>query len=247
MKILNHLFLICKLRYPSKLWLTDMQPRIFDVHADFFCGENVMGLQAKNEDGVVVSTPSFQLCLSYDYQVRKEMGRLINQGESLKVALDKALKDTTIRERFFTTPCALQVRSSFSATGSGNHWDPGAAPTGGRGKGRGAGNFDGGSDTGKGQGLSKRQRKEKGKGGKGGKSKGKYAKNLGAHTPDGREICFAYNGEGCSNRTCHRIHCCRKCFGEHPMGNCSAAGPTAAVPAAAGPAAAGAASASSGG
>ena len=73
MKILNHLFLICELRYPSKLWLAETQPRIFDIHADLFCGENEMGWQAKNEDGVVVSTPCFQRCLYYDAQVRKEL------------------------------------------------------------------------------------------------------------------------------------------------------------------------------
>mgnify|MGYP007004416050 CR=1 FL=1 len=238
MKILGHLFMLCKLRYPSKRWLSDMQTRIFDIHADFFCGENVMGLQAKNEDGVVVSTPSFQLCLSYDYQVRKEMGKLINQGETLKVALDKALKDTTIRERFFTTPCALQVRSAFPAPGSGNHWDP-AQTLGSRGKSRGAGGFDGNSATGKGQ-ASKKQKKGKGKGGKGGSSKG--GKGVSALSPDGREICYAFNSEGCQAKNCHRIHCCRRCFGKHPMTSCTAA--PAAAPS---PAAAGAAGASSGG
>ena len=41
-------------------------------------------------------------------------------------------------------------------------------------------------------------------------------------TPDGRQICFAFNNpsENCKGK-CGRVHCCRKCFGEHPMSACS--------------------------
>ena len=73
-----------------------------------------MGLQAKNEHGTVVATPGLALCLSYDYQLRKEMAKQINGGMSIKVALNKAVENTTLRERFFTTPCALQVRTGAS-------------------------------------------------------------------------------------------------------------------------------------
>ena len=197
-----------------------------------------MGLQAKNEDGVVVATPSFQLCISYDYQLRKEMGKRINQGASLKTALEATLKDTTPRERYFTTPCALQVRTSFSNPGKGNHWDPGSAQGGGRGRNR----NDSGGDSGRGQ-SSKRQKKgPKGKG----KAKG-FIKGA-SHTPDGRQICFSFNADGCNTRGCTRVHCCRKCFGKHEMHNCpGGASPAPAAAAGGAPAAAAAASAPAGG
>ena len=78
-----------------------------------------MGLQTKNEHGTVVATPGFALCLFYDYQLPKEMEELIEGGRSIKVALNKAVENTTRRERFFTTPCALQVRTGASSAGSG--------------------------------------------------------------------------------------------------------------------------------
>jgi hypothetical protein len=39
-------------------------------------------------------------------------------------------------------------------------------------------------------------------------------------TPDGEEICFAYNGDGCSNSACTRKHVCQKCFANHPGRGC---------------------------
>jgi hypothetical protein len=60
------------------------------------------------------------------------------------------------------------------------------------------------------------------KGGKG-KGGGKGTNNpLLARTPDGKEICFAFNSEGCSNASCTRAHVCRKrgCLGSHSMAAC---------------------------
>ena len=171
------------------------------------------------------------------------MGRLINQGTSMKAALDTALKDTTLRERYFTTPCALQVRTSFSAPGRGNHWDPGSAQVGARNRNRSAGAGDGGGESGKGQ-YSKKQKKGA-KGGKGDKGKGKGFGKGASHTPDGRQICFSFNSEfeRCRGKGCTRVHCCRLCFGKHPMHNCTGE----VEPKPAGPAAAEAAGATAGG
>ena len=194
-----------------------------------------MGLQAKNEDGMVVSTPSFQLCLSFDYQLKKEMGKLVNQGSTLKAALEAATKDTTIRERYFTTPCAMQVRTSFSGPNKGNHWDPGATQAVGQTRNRNAGT-DG--DSGKGQ-LSKKQKKSGERRNAKGKAKGARA----THTPDGRQLCFGYNNtSGCTSKACARVHCCQGCFGKHPMHSCPSASAAAAGPSA-GPAAPAAAAA----
>ena len=38
MKVLGHLYMFCKIRYPSKPWLADFHSRLFDSHADYFCG-----------------------------------------------------------------------------------------------------------------------------------------------------------------------------------------------------------------
>jgi hypothetical protein len=136
------------------------------------------------------------------------MGKLINGGISIKVALSRAVENTTLRERFFTTPCALQVRTSAPSTVSGNPWDQGTPPSGAR-------NRPTITDSGKGnQGSSKKQKRNKG--GKSDKD-GKGSKGKNWNAPDGRQICFAYNNEGCSNRGCARLHVCHRCYGNHPQ------------------------------
>ncbi len=42
---------------------------------------------------------------------------------------------------------------------------------------------------------------------------------------DGRQICFAYNNasESCGGG-CGRIHVCRRCYGLHPVHQCPAGG-----------------------
>lgn len=59
-----------------------------------------------------------------------------------------------------------------------------------------------------------------GKGSHEGKSKAKGKKGAGwrSVTPEGRQICFAYNSqwEKCPGN-CNRAHCCQICFGSRPM------------------------------
>lgn len=60
---------------------------------------------------------------------------------------------------------------------------------------------------------------KKGSKGKGSGKKGdKSAYSLMSHTADGREICFAYNAQGCSGG-CGRVHVCRVrgCNQPHPL------------------------------
>ena len=62
----------------------------------------------------------------------------------------------------------------------------------------------------------------------GGKAKGKSSKGknraqtdfngntLVSKTPDGRELCYAFNAQGCAGK-CGRVHACRvkSCYGKH--------------------------------
>ena len=62
-----------------------------------------------------------------------------------------------------------------------------------------------------------------GSGKKGGKQKNPGKPHILGHkkTPDGREICFAYNraGEGCAGK-CGRVHVCTTCLAPHPAHQC---------------------------
>ncbi|CAE8719608.1 unnamed protein product [Polarella glacialis] len=147
LKLLGHLWIFSKLKFPNKDFLRNFSIRDFDDLADFLCGEEVAGLKAKDESGNTVATPSLELVLAYDFQIRKEMIRRINSGAEAGEALRLAKTDITIKERFFTTPCGLQALASGSSGsrgrsrergwqggsgGSGGNWQP----KGGRGKGK---------------------------------------------------------------------------------------------------------------
>ena len=54
------------------------------------------------------------------------------------------------------------------------------------------------------------------KGGKGKSARDFNSTSLDTHTRDGRELCFAFNAQGCSGK-CGRVHACRVrgCYGKH--------------------------------
>jgi hypothetical protein len=213
LKLVGHHWLYCKLRYPLRRNLQDIDAQTFIKLADYLLGELVSGFGAKDEKGNVVSKPTWDLILSYEFQIRKEATRRVNAGALMGAALAQAMVDISVKERYFTTPVAI---CSISASGGQRERSrtPSRRTSSGSGRGRGGGGgFKGGKGGGKGGGVKGGK-----KGGKGGGFKG-GGKAVAATTPDGRQICFAWNNpyEKCKGG-CDRVHCCRICFEEtHPM------------------------------
>ena len=139
--------------------------------------------------------------LQFEHRLRREAFKLVNKGEkTLAEALEAVTKDAELKESYFTTPLALTNHDTARHGGQrtfNNTYD------GKKGKSKGFGKVRGKFD--------------KGKGKASGKSKGKHGDHhLVTHSPDGREICFAFNSQGCPGR-CGRLHICRikGCYGEH--------------------------------
>ena len=85
--------------------------RTFEDMKDYLLGEHVYGLHAKDAEGQTVAAPPFRLVLAYERAVRREAMRRVNQdGVPLPKALREAWRDPTTKERYFTTPLALQVK-----------------------------------------------------------------------------------------------------------------------------------------
>ena len=63
--------LMCAFRYPNKVAFQRITPNIFSRYANHLLGEHVFGLRAKDEKGRSMAQPSFELLLSYKYQIRK--------------------------------------------------------------------------------------------------------------------------------------------------------------------------------
>jgi hypothetical protein len=170
-----------------------------------------------------VATPSFAQILHYEYQIRKEQAKLNTKGHSFKDALEAACKDYSIRERHFVTPMAVSAISARPPADpprrprsrSPRRGNRGSGSSGGR-----SGGYDGGRNGGKGsnKGVGKGSGKgcSKGKGKRGTKGGGAI------RTPDGKQICFAYNNaeEKCPGN-CDRAHVCRKCLGSRPSYMCT--------------------------
>ena len=219
-------FTFAKLKHPTRAWLKDAVPETIAEYADYLLGDTVRGLVARNDRGEAVATPSFSQILHYDYQVRKEQAKLIGKGMSFKDALDSATKDHSIRECHFVTPMAVSAMASGSGGGShrgrdGSRSAPnrsGRAGKGRRGERRDTSASSSWGSKGAGKGKDKGNRKSKGKG----RDKGKGKAPGHRLTPDGKQICFAFNNphEKCTG-TCDRAHVCRLCLGNHPAFQCT--------------------------
>ena len=206
LRLVGHSYIMAQLKFPHKASLQQLTPNHFNKLCDYLLGEQVMGLRAKDEDGTVISSPSLELVLSYEFQIRKQMVKLMNEGEPMKDALENAMKDGAVKERFFLTPAAYSA-----LTAMGGRKEKSRSPRRDRWQG-GYGQHASGSGSGKG----------KGKSGKGKKGAGKV---LHSKTPDGREICYAWNNKDqrCRHK-CGRLHVCQVCFGQHPAHACKGGG-----------------------
>ncbi|CAE7224100.1 mettl24 [Symbiodinium sp. CCMP2592] len=122
-------------------------------------------------------------------------------------ALRAVREDPSLKEAYFTTPLALHTAGMPNKFRKGNHKGkdktpgqeippPPAPHQNGRGTGKGKGK------KGKGQVVL---------------ANGKQLALVSA-TPDGRQLCYAYNHQGCTDPKCTRVHACpvAGCFAEHP-------------------------------
>ena len=99
LKLLGHCYIFTQLKYPNRQVLRSIGPNLFSKYADFILGEHVAGLKAKNSRGETVSAPSLDLVLSYEYQVRKQMVKLMNENVEMAEALESAMRNTTVKDR----------------------------------------------------------------------------------------------------------------------------------------------------
>eukprot|EP00435_Cladocopium_sp_Y103_P070051 s861_g34.t1 len=183
-KLLGHCYLFAQLKFPNRAGLRKINPNLFHKYSDFLLGEHVMQLHAKDSKGEIVATPSLDLVLSYEFQIRKLMVKYMNDGVEMVQALEDAMADSTIKERFFLTPAALDAAVS--------HRD--------QEKSRSPRRERSGEDRGYKKGGYPSRSKGSGKGKQKGGAKGN---RLHTRTPDGRDICFAWNNpnQRCRSRS----------------------------------------------
>ena len=202
--VLGVSFTVARQRHPQRPWLSTAAADIWDAHLNYLLGEEVYGFRV--EVNGVKHGPAWTTILEYELQMRKAAVKLITfDGLDIAAALKKVRKDQELRAKYFTTPSLSLMALANSAPPGSSSGAPPAPPQWQRDSWQREGPY---SRKGSGK-------KGKGKGNKGGK--GKVDANFKSRTPDGRQICFAYNSqyERCRGN-CGRVHCCQVCFGSHP-------------------------------
>ena len=199
MKVEAHTWLCMSARFRAKSWLHGLKLESFTRFVEFILGDKVAGLRLPSPHGkdAVPSRPPWTVVLSFEFKLRVEAMKLVNEeGQTMAEALEAVMKDPSLKETWFTTPLALHAaeqptkyRKGQGKKGDRAHPPPPQVPKG----------FE----------------RVKGKG------KAKATLNglqLVSVTPDGKQICYAYNSQGCKDAKCPRLHVCRVmgCFKEHP-------------------------------
>jgi hypothetical protein len=195
-KLMGNAWTCVALRHSNRAWLSTMSREIFLDHVDYLLGEHVSGLCSKDPEGNVLHRPSFTLLLAYDLKIRAKAFELVDEGKDFKAAMETARLDPVTKERYFTTPLAIDSRSS------------GSRPAGS------VGIPQIGSDLPSRPNQEPRRSKKAKKGrGKGTDAKGKPAKLHRGHanTVDGKPICFKHNSPAGCTGVCRFAHICSHC------------------------------------
>ena len=205
MKVETYAWLCMASRYRAKHWLHGLTAEPFQKFTEFILGDRVFGIQiptSSTETGQQKVKPDWSIVLSYEHKLRKEAMKRVLEGHTLSDALLSVIRDPDLKEAYFTTPVAL--KSAMSDTQhQPNKWQ----------RFNSKGGFTGKQSFGFNKGKGKQSK---------GKSKGKTVDprmkglSLAWRTPDGRELCFAWNNGECDG-SCNRVHQCRVkgCYGTH--------------------------------
>jgi hypothetical protein len=214
LRLVGHCWLFLRTKHANRSWLMDITEKTYSVLADHLLGKYVAGAVIQSSSGDSVRHPPWSLVLSYEFELRKwSYEQVVVQNIGIHEALTLAMKNTEIKEKYFTTPYSLGAQQDSLAGKRQGKWLRPAD---------GDGDWE--------QRPRKQQRAKDKKRAKGkGKGKGKGvggSGGLASRTPDGRMICFKYNNqqESCDGR-CNMIHCCQRCFQKgHAAWKCTGGG-----------------------
>jgi hypothetical protein len=194
--LLGTAWMFVGLKHSHREYLRDLSPQVWVEYLDYLLGRFVYKLAAVNSQGEEISWPRWTQLLQYEHAIRSAAMKRVQGGVPLGEALRAAWNDPVVKERYFTTPIALEPKVPEKRKAEEQQQ----------------------------QGPTKHKVALKGKGKKG-DGKGKMAKgDCADRTPDGKSICFAWNNVGskCSKgKKCRFMHVCGRCFKDgHPAHLC---------------------------
>ena len=216
-------------KYRNRELLRGVDPECWNQYVAFLLSDKVYLMKVPVAGGKgqqaehVPLRPPWSVLLNFEYELRKEaVKRAVQGNKPLKDTILEVTRDAQLKEQFFTSPIALQQVAPPPRPDPSwgqrrfRQWESDwpESPHKWQRSGKGRGNNKGkGGKGGKG---GRDDHKAEGKGAGGAKGKSDHA--LWSHTPDGRQICFPFNAQGCDG-SCGRVHVCRVrgCMQPHPM------------------------------
>ena len=221
LKVEGHMWTMLSSKFRNIGLFRGMGPGVWADFSDYLMGEKVYLMKIPNQYGDNTGVrPPWHVLLQYEFQVRKEAVKTsVRENRPLAEVLPEKSRDSEIREQHFISPIALQ---SMINEGRGNRlrwqqqtptqqrWQP-YQPW--------SRNTEKGDKGYKGKLIDMKGDYKGGKSkGSKGKDKDGKGKRVLTHTPDGRQICYAFNEGGCDG-SCGRVHICQVpgCGQQHPM------------------------------
>ena len=217
LKVEGNTWCFLSAKFRNREILRNMRPSCWEEYTNFLLGERCYLMKIHGGKGGADAAPlrpPWHILLSFEFELRKEaIKRAVKDNTPICETLLAVCKDPELKERFFTSPIALQPQAlepgflkrawSGNGLGKGNGW-PSDVPFnkwGRKGKEKGnpkgfKGFFDFKGNGKKGKGKTKQTDHQR------------SANSLIDRTPDGREVCFAFNAQGCDG-SCGRVHICR--------------------------------------
>ena len=188
-----HTFLMLAARFRTKF--VDLRVQDFTKHVDYVLGDKVYLLQMSRTDGssgTQAVNPSWTLLLNFEHRLRKEAyKRACRDNRDIATTLGEVRADAALGPSASAPPPPAKWARLEDHV-------PGAD-----------------------KGNKGRDNKGRGRGGKGSLRLG-FPSSKGfvfSNTPDGRQICYAYNNGTCKG-DCGRVHVCQLCLKPHPRKTC---------------------------
>ena len=201
-------------KYRNNPMLHGLTPDDWLKYTNFLLGDKCYLLKipgpasSAGNSEMVSLRPPWNVMLSYEFELRKEaVKRAFRRSRPLRECLEEVCADAQLKEQYFTSPIALQGKSGRAEDASSNNnrnWRRPEFPT------------NNGPPNKWHKGTGKKGGKGKSKQRQGGKGGSEHS--MVSFTDDNRQICFAYNAQGCKG-SCGRVHVCRVrgCGKPHPM------------------------------
>ncbi len=190
-------------KFRNREWFRELNPNDFYKYVDWLLGEKVFALQIPrvSGEGTQPLNPPWTVLLRYEQQIRKEAYKqALRQNTRIRDTLEEAMRNAELKEVHFVSPVALALSTKQPSIPTlTNPHLPGAdaeVPI---------------------KWPRKALHKGKGKG-----KTGRFDKRFGylhSQTPDGRQICYAYQ-EGKCKGNCGRVDICQLCLQPHPLKDC---------------------------